>query len=42
MFGAEIELSNEKWVVRGSELKTPDNIVDIGNSGTTLRILTVV
>ncbi|MBA2857825.1 3-phosphoshikimate 1-carboxyvinyltransferase [Methanococcus maripaludis] len=40
MFGAEIELGNEKWMVRGSELKTPDNIVDIGNSGTTLRILT--
>ncbi len=40
MLGAEIELEEEKWVINGGNLKTPENIIDIGNSGTTLRILT--
>jgi 3-phosphoshikimate 1-carboxyvinyltransferase len=43
MFGAEIDATDKnKWIVVGNNNspKTPNNIVDIGNSGTTLRILT--
>jgi len=40
MLGAEVETETEKWTVKGTDLKIPDNIIDIGNSGTTLRILT--
>ncbi|AEF95859.1 3-phosphoshikimate 1-carboxyvinyltransferase [Methanotorris igneus] len=40
MLGAEIELNEEYWIVKGTSPQTPDNIIDIGNSGTTLRILT--
>lgn len=40
MLGAEVETEAEKWTVKGTDLKIPDNIIDIGNSGTTLRILT--
>ncbi len=44
MLGAKIVLNKEKdeWIVKGGELKTPDNVIDIGNSGTTLRILTSI
>ena len=36
--GAEIELSEDEWLVRGTggRLQTPGNVVDVGNSGTTL------
>ena len=43
MLGAYINTENEnKWIVEGNynSPKTPDNVIDIGNSGTTLRILT--
>ncbi|ABR54427.1 3-phosphoshikimate 1-carboxyvinyltransferase [Methanococcus vannielii SB] len=40
MLGAEITNEVEKWTIIGSKLKVPDNIIDIGNSGTTLRIIT--
>ncbi len=38
-FGAEIEMLENKFVVKGfnGKPKTPDNIIDVGNSGTTLR-----
>ncbi|MDO8683680.1 MAG: 3-phosphoshikimate 1-carboxyvinyltransferase [Armatimonadota bacterium] len=38
-FGAQIE-TNGDWIVRGvgGKLKAPDNVVDVGNSGTTLYI----
>ncbi|WP_292460816.1 3-phosphoshikimate 1-carboxyvinyltransferase [Methanothermococcus sp.] len=43
MLGSYITTEDEnKWIVEGNNNspKTPDNIIDIGNSGTTLRILT--
>ena len=43
MLGSYINTEDEnKWIVEGNNNspKTPDNIIDIGNSGTTLRILT--
>ncbi|WP_321210840.1 3-phosphoshikimate 1-carboxyvinyltransferase [Methanothermobacter sp. DP] len=42
-FGVDIE-GSEKWSVTGSggELETPDDVVYLGNSGTTLRIMTSV
>ncbi|MCG2828749.1 3-phosphoshikimate 1-carboxyvinyltransferase [Methanothermobacter sp. K4] len=42
-FGVEIE-GSEKWSVTGSggELETPEDVVYLGNSGTTLRIMTSV
>ena len=43
MLGSYINTEDEnKWIVEGNSNspKTPDNIIDIGNSGTTLRILT--
>ncbi|CAB3287263.1 3-phosphoshikimate 1-carboxyvinyltransferase [Methanocaldococcus lauensis] len=44
MLGANIILDKEKdeWIVEGGKLKTPDNVIDVGNSGTTLRILTSI
>ncbi|GMU24851.1 MAG: 3-phosphoshikimate 1-carboxyvinyltransferase [Phycisphaerae bacterium] len=38
--GARIELSTDVWMVEGTggRLSTPDNIIDVRNSGTTLRI----
>jgi len=37
--GAEIELG-EQWTVRGTggRVQTPDNVIDVGNSGTTLYL----
>ncbi|NMB33453.1 MAG: 3-phosphoshikimate 1-carboxyvinyltransferase [Clostridium sp.] len=37
--GAEIELLEDKYIVKGfgGNPKTPDNVIDIGNSGTSLR-----
>ncbi len=44
MLGAKINLSlkNDLWEVFGGDLKTPENIINVGNSGTTLRILTSI
>jgi 3-phosphoshikimate 1-carboxyvinyltransferase len=39
LLGAEIELREKAWVVRGTggELTTPENVIDVRNSGVTLR-----
>lgn len=39
-FGADIEVVKDKIIISGfgGVPKTPDNIIDVGNSGTTLRI----
>lgn len=38
--GADIETSPGLWKVKGTggKLRAPDNVVDVGNSGTTLRV----
>lgn len=43
-FGASIESRKEALLVKGfdGELKIPDNVIDVANSGTTLRIMTAV
>ncbi len=43
-FGASIESKKDSLVIKGFEgkLKTPDNVLDVANSGTTLRIMTAV
>ncbi|MHC1571370.1 MAG: 3-phosphoshikimate 1-carboxyvinyltransferase [Methanosarcinales archaeon] len=44
MLGAEVERLEDHIQVIGTqgEISTPDNVVDVGNSGTTLRIMTAV
>ena len=39
-FGAKIECRPDVWIVRGTggELRAPEDVVDVGNSGTTLNI----
>ena len=39
-FGAAVEQNNGDWIVRGTggTLVVPDNVVDVGNSGTTLYV----
>lgn len=43
-FGAEIVSKNDSLVVKGfdGKLRVPDNVIDVANSGTTLRIMTAV
>lgn len=43
-FGCDIQSMGNKWTVEGTagNLKTPDNVVDVKNSGTTLRLMTSV
>ncbi len=43
-FGANIEEKKDSLIVKGYEgkIKTPDNVIDVANSGTTLRIMTAV
>ncbi len=37
--GAEIDTSNDyEWIVKGGKLSVPDQILDVGNSGTTLYL----
>lgn len=40
--GAEIDLNKQSMTVQGTDgnLKIPNNVIDVGNSGTTLRLLT--
>ena len=40
--GARIDIEKDRWVVEGNynSPRTPDNVIDVKNSGTTLRILT--
>ncbi len=43
-FGSTIQNLEDQWVVfgTGGDLKTPQNIIDVKNSGTTLRLMTSV
>ncbi len=43
-FGAEVEPRKDSLIIRGfdGELKIPDNVIDVANSGTTLRIMTAI
>ena len=43
-FGAEIVSKKDSLVIKGfdGKLKIPDNVIDVANSGTTLRIMTAV
>ncbi len=43
-FGAKCEVEDERWVVTSPEngLRTPDDVVNVGNSGTTLYFMTAV
>ncbi len=43
-FGASTETKKDSLNIRGfdGELKTPDNVIDVANSGTTLRIMTAM
>ncbi len=43
-FGAEVESKKDSLIIKGfdGELKIPDNVIDVANSGTTLRIMTAV
>jgi len=41
--GARAKRDGEKWVIEGCEaLKTPEDVVNVDNSGTTIRLLTAV
>ena len=42
--GAKIEIGQDAWVVDGvgPDLEAPSNVLDVGNSGTTLYIITAV
>jgi 3-phosphoshikimate 1-carboxyvinyltransferase len=40
--GAEIEEGGSSVLVRGGEFRIPDNVIDVGNSGTTLRLFTAI
>jgi 3-phosphoshikimate 1-carboxyvinyltransferase len=43
-YGASFEHKKESLVIKGvvGKLKTPDNVLDVANSGTTLRIMTAI
>ncbi len=43
-FGARVEQKKDSLAIKGfdGKLKTPDNVLDVANSGTTLRIMTAV
>ncbi|MFZ3383049.1 MAG: 3-phosphoshikimate 1-carboxyvinyltransferase [Candidatus Methanoperedens sp.] len=43
-FGAAVESKNDSLLITGfdGKLKIPDNVLDVANSGTTLRIMTAV
>lgn len=38
-FGVHIEKIGDEWIVRGSPWRSPNGIIDCGNSGTTARLL---
>jgi 3-phosphoshikimate 1-carboxyvinyltransferase len=40
--GAKIESGEDKWIVEGGSLKAPGEAIHCGESGTTLRLMTVV
>jgi 3-phosphoshikimate 1-carboxyvinyltransferase len=37
--GAKVEKTDEAWIVHGDKLQCPDAPIDLGNSGTALRLL---
>jgi 3-phosphoshikimate 1-carboxyvinyltransferase len=43
-FGAEVESKKDSLIIKGfnGKLRVPDNVIDVANSGTTLRIMTAV
>lgn len=42
-FGIEMKINKKEIEINGSDiLKTPENIIDVANSGTTLRIITAI
>ncbi len=42
-FGIEMKINKKEMKIIGSDiLKTPENIIDVANSGTTLRIITAI
>lgn len=42
LLGAEIEEHEDQVSVKGGTFRTPDNIIDVENSGTTLRLFTAI
>ncbi|ENN95686.1 3-phosphoshikimate 1-carboxyvinyltransferase [Methanocaldococcus villosus KIN24-T80] len=40
--GAKVKLDKDVWFIEGGNFKTPDDVINVGNSGTTLRILTSI
>lgn len=36
MFGAKCTVEKDQWTIEGGNLKVPDNVIDVDNSGTTL------
>lgn len=42
-FGIEMKINEKEIIINGNEfLKIPENIIDVANSGTTLRIMTAI
>jgi 3-phosphoshikimate 1-carboxyvinyltransferase len=37
--GARVEETDEAWIIHGGKMQSPDAPIDLGNSGTTLRLL---
>ncbi len=42
LLGAEVRKNESKVVISGGRLKTPENVIDVENSGTTLRLFTAL
>ena len=44
LIGAEVELGKDTWTVRGAGVKVhlPDNVVDVGNSGSLLYFMSPI
>ncbi|MFC1538064.1 3-phosphoshikimate 1-carboxyvinyltransferase [Candidatus Latescibacterota bacterium] len=40
-FGAQVDMREDYWIINGvgNELSIPDNVIDVGNSGTTLYMI---
>ncbi len=43
-YGSKVERYSDRWIIHGlnGNLKVPDNIIDVGNSGTTMYFMTGV
>lgn len=42
LLGAEVKESESKVMISGGRFKTPENVIDVENSGTTLRLFTAI